>query len=358
MPRPWVIVTGATGFLGSQLVRQLNKEYHVYALGRRSPKEAGAPEGPGIKWFRADIADFERLREIFAAIGERGGARLLLHLAAYYDFSGEDNPEYQRTNVQGTRNILELSLPLKLEQFIFTSSIAALPFPDPGKCVTEETKPSASFAYARSKQEGETLMWEYQDRIPTCIVRPAAIFSDWCEYEPLDAFLRTWCSRSWNSLILGGRGMSAIPYLHVEDFLSFLVRVVEKRNELRPSEVLLASPDGCTSHRELFTAATTSYFGAPRRPLLLPKPLAGLGVSLREHYGRLRRRLPFERSWMIDYIDMQLSVDTAVTQRRIDWGPNPALEVIERLPKLIVNLKTHPEEWSKLREIRGKGGCV
>jgi len=358
MPRPWVVVTGATGFLGGQLVRQLSKEYRVYAFGRRAPKEASAPEGVGIEWFRVDIADFDPLREAFAAIRRRGGAQLLLHLAAYYDFSGEDSPEYQRTNIQGTRNVLELSVPLKLEQFIFTSSIAALPFPDPGGSVTEETKPSASFAYARSKQAGEALMREYQDRMPTCIVRPAAIFSDWCEYEPLNVFLRTWCSRRWNSRILGGRGMSAIPYLHVQDFLSFLVRVVEKRNELRPSEVLLASPDGCTSHRDLFTAATSSCFGAPFQPLLMPKPLAGFGVRLRERYGHIRGEPPFERSWMIDYIDRRLNVDTSVTKHRIDWGPNPALGVIKRLPKLIENLKTHPEEWRKLREIRGKSGCV
>lgn len=354
MTRPWVIVTGATGFLGGQLVRQLSKEYHVYAFGRRSPKECGAPEGPRIEWFRVDIAEFEPLREAFNVIRERGGVQFLLHEAAYYDFTGEDNPEYHRTNVLGTRNILELCVYLGLEKFIFTSSIAALPFPEPGNAVTEETEPSASFDYARSKQAGEALMREYQDRIPTCIVRPAAIFSDWCEYEPLSVFLRTWCSGGWNNRILGGRGLSAIPYLHVEDFLSFLVRVVEKSAELKSSEILLASPDGCTSHRELFEAATRAFFGKARRPLLMPKQLAGAGVRMRERYGRLRGKMPFERSWMIDYIDRRLNVDTAVTKRRLDWGPNPALNVIQRMPKLIENLRYHPDEWKRFRELRKK----
>ena len=89
---------------------------------------------------------------MFEQIRELGGAELLLHLAAYYDFTGEDNPEYERTNVDGTRNLLELAEPLKLRKFIYTSSIAACPFPAPGDAVDGETPPSAPFPYARSKR--------------------------------------------------------------------------------------------------------------------------------------------------------------------------------------------------------------
>jgi nucleoside-diphosphate-sugar epimerase len=152
MARPGVIITGATGFLGRRLVRQLRKDYQIFAIGRRSPREVGAPEGPDIHWFRADIGHFDRLREVSYRIKEMGGADLLLHLAAYYDFTGEDHPEYTHTNVIGTRNVLELSVPLKLRKFIFTSSIAACPFPKPGEVVTEDTPPTAPVPYARSKR--------------------------------------------------------------------------------------------------------------------------------------------------------------------------------------------------------------
>ena len=87
MPEPGLIITGATGFLGGQLVRQLRKEYRIFAFGRRTPREAGVPEGPGIEWFRVDITDRPRLEQVFARIRELGGARLLLHLAAFYDFT-------------------------------------------------------------------------------------------------------------------------------------------------------------------------------------------------------------------------------------------------------------------------------
>lgn len=351
MPKPWVIITGATGFLGGQLVVQLRREYRIFAFGRRSPREAGVPEGPGIEWFQVDIGHPGPLQAAFARILHLGGAEILLHLAAYYDFTGEENPEYERTNVAGTRNILELAVPLNLRRFILTSSVAACPFPVPSEVVSEGTGPTAPFPYARSKRACEAMLAEYADRIPSCVVRPAAVVSDWCEYPPLDEFLRTWCSRRWNARVLGGRGQSAIPYLHVDDLASFYLRVVERCDDLEQGEVLLASPDGSTSHRDLYRAATGAFFGRPRRPVFLPRWLARLGIPVRELLGRLTGRMPFERSWMVDYIDRRLDVSAARTRRRLDWAPNPELDVLKRLPYMVENMRQNPEEW-QLRRMR------
>ena len=348
-----MIITGATGFLGGQLVRQLRKEYRIIALGRRDPVEAGAPVGPGIEWFRVDIADFERLRQVFEQIRDLGGARLLLHMAAYYDFTGDDNPEYHRTNVLGTENLIKLSAPLKLRRFIFASSAAACPFPETGGLVTEGTPPTARIPYARSKQAGEGLMVRYRDSVPSCIVRSAAVFSEWCEYEPLNAFLRAWCSRRWNARVLGGKGVSAIPYLHVKDLLSFFLRVVESCDELEPAEVLLASPDGATTHIDLFNAATRCWFGAARKPLHVEPRLATVGIRLRELLGRLTGMMPFERSWMVEYIDRQLNIDAARTRRRIDWAPNPDLDVLASLDDMVRNLRADGREWRRRNRQRG-----
>ena len=196
-------------------------------------------------------------------------------------------------------------------------------------------------------------MAEFAGRVPTCIVRPAAVFSEWCEYEPLDAFLRTWTSRSLTSRIIAGEGRSAVPYLHVADLLSFFLRVVEKSDELEPAEVLLASPDGATSHLELFEAATASWFGTPRRPIHISPAMAGVGIRMREVLGRIIGRMPFERSWMVDYIDAQLAVDATRTRRRIDWAPNAGRHIVETLPALVHNLRHDRGEWKHRNRRRG-----
>ncbi len=355
MTKPGIIITGATGFLGGRLIQHLCRTYQIFALGRRSPQEARAPVGPDIHWFQVDIGHFEPLREVFYRIREMGGADILLHMASYYDFTGEEHPEYIRTNVFGTRNILELSVPLELKNFIFTSSVAACPFPPPGEAVTEDTPPTASPPYSRSKRLGEEMLHEFRDQIPSSILRLAAIFSNWCEYEPLHNFLATWCSNGWDSRILGGRGQWAIPYLHVRDLLSFYLTVIEKSADLEPLEVLQASPHGCTTHLELFQEATRCFYGTPRTALYMPKPLARLGIAMREQLGRVTGQMPFERSWMGEYIDLKLNIDASRTHRRLGWSPSEELDILNCMPTMIDNMQTYPEEWQVRYEMSKKG---
>ncbi|HMQ50981.1 MAG TPA: NAD-dependent epimerase/dehydratase family protein [Anaerolineae bacterium] len=355
MTKPGLIITGATGFLGGRLIRYLCHQYQIFALGRRSPAQVGGLEGPDIHWFQVDIGHFDPLREVFYRIQELGGAEMILHLASYYDFTGEEHPEYVRTNVFGTRNILELAVPLRLRKLIFTSSVAACPFPTPGGAVTEDTPPTAPPPYSRSKRRGEEMLREYKDQVPSCILRLAAIFSNWCEYEPLHNFLETWFSGRWDSRILGGRGQWAIPYLHVRDLLSFYLTVVEKANQLEPLEVLQASADGCTTHLELFQEATCAYYGAPRTALYVPKFLARLGIIMREERGRLTGRMPFERRWMGEYIDLKLNIDASRTRRRLGWAPNPELDILKCMPVMIHNMRTNPTEWAIRYEMSKKG---
>ena len=64
------------------------------------------------------------------------------------------------------------------------------------------------------------------DDIPSCIIRLAALFSDWCEYAPLYMFLETWLSNVWNSRVIGGRGTTAIPYMHVREMGPFITATI------------------------------------------------------------------------------------------------------------------------------------
>ena len=79
MTKPGIIITGATGFLGGRLIKYLSQTYRVFALGRRSPYEARAAQGPDIHWFMVDIGHFEPLRDVLYWIKQMGGAEILLH---------------------------------------------------------------------------------------------------------------------------------------------------------------------------------------------------------------------------------------------------------------------------------------
>ncbi len=355
MKKKSVIITGATGFIGTSLVKALHKDYRLFCIGRLSPAEAGAPEGDGIKWYQVDVTHFDDLRSVICDIQRKGGADYFIHLAAHYDFTGEEHPEYVRNNVVGTMNVMELSASLlKLKRFFFTSSIAACPFPPPGGAVTEDTPPVASFPYARSKWLGEEIMKVYRDRVPSCILRLAAVFSDWCEYVPLYEFVETWCSDRWNSRILAGKGESAIPYIHIDDLVSFYSLILGKNEHLGPAEVLMVSPNGSTSHKELFHEVTRQWFGAPRKPIYVPVALAKPGVKMRCKVGKLTGKRPFERAWMLDLVDLKLDVDATLTYRRMNWAPSPALHILKRVSNMLENKRNHPQEWKYRNEWREK----
>jgi nucleoside-diphosphate-sugar epimerase len=347
MSRPGLIITGAAGFIGSHLLPALSQQGQIFALDCRLPPENLASMAC---WFQVDIGDFDALRHVFEQIKRLGGAEILLHLAGYYDFSGANRPDYFRTNVSGTRHLLELSASLNLKRFVFTSSVAACPFPEPGEVISEQTPPLAPTPYGRAKRSGEELLHAYQDRVPACIVRPAAIFSDWGEYALLSHFLKTWFSRRWDARLLAGRGLSAVPYLHWQDLNSFYLTVIAESDKLAPGEVLLASPNGCTTHLEIFREATRCFYGSARHSLGIPQPLARLGLRLRESRGWIGGQIPFERSWMADYIDLQLHVDASCTHQRLAWRPTPELSLLRRMAVIVEHLRHDPEEWSRRQE--------
>lgn len=346
--RPRLIVTGASGFVGQQLVEQLRSRWRIFALDRVSRLEAGVDRHPNVDWAQIDLADTKALEAWFRQIRQGGGADALIHLAAYYDFSGDDHPEYLRTNIDGTRAILDCSRDLGLKRLYFTSSLAASCFPPPGEVVTEDSPPDGEHAYASSKRLGEEMLGHYRDHFPSAIIRFPALFSDWCEYEPLFVFLETWLSRRWNARILGGKGRSAIPYMHVRDAIRGIRSALDRMLDLEPEEILALSGDGAVSHLELYRAATGYVYGRSRRePILMPKPLAALGMWGRDLIGRVLGSRPFERPWMAEYIDQALTVDATRTRRRLEWEPRPRLHILHRIPFLLENRKADPVEWHR-----------
>ena len=347
MSLPRLLVTGASGFVGRNLLDALKDEYRIFGLARRSQARCGAPIHPNIDWFQADVGDRPALDRVFDEIGERGGIDYVVHLAAHYDFTGVDHDEYRRTNVEGLRNVLEGCTALRPRRFVFSSSLAACGFSKTVRPVDENSPPNGRHVYARTKRQGEAMLADYSDRVPSVIVRFAALFSDWCEYPPLYSFLTTWLSRSWRSRIVGGRGRSAVPYLHIKDGVRMIGAVLERHDRLDELEVLLASPDGAVSHEELYAMANVYGADRPRPPIHMPRLLCPLGIGLTNLAGRFADDMPFERRWMARYIDRRLDVDASRTRERLGWRPRRRLEVLERLPFMIENLRADPIEWSR-----------
>ena len=348
---PTIIVTGASGFVGSNFINYVKEEFFIFAIARRSSSEANIPVHRNILWIQWDISNTEQIDEIAEYLHEEGDADFMIHLAGYYDFDYEDKPEYKKTNVIGTKNVLELSRKIQVKRFIFASSLAACEFPEKGNIINEKSSVDAQFAYAKTKKLGEEFTKEYSRFFNCSVVRFAAVYSDWCEYAPLYKFLEAWLGKKISSRVLGGKGESAITYIHIFDLTKLLCKIIHKNRFLPSFDTYIASHDGSCSHKSLFKTSTMEFFGQEKNPLFVAKPIAIFGINflwIISCAGIIPK--PFERPWMGKYIDKKLKIDSSYTQTVLGWKPTPRYHILRRLIHLLINFKGHPSEWKNKNE--------
>lgn len=348
---PGIVLTGASGFVGRHFIEAANDKFRLFCIARRSQKEAGIPKYDNIRWAQVDIGNLTKIQDIAKSIKDHGGADFILHLAGFYDFTLKDNPAYENTNVTGTHNILKLAQLLEIKRFLFSSTLAACKFFTPNQVLDEQSSPDAEFPYARSKRLAEELVKEYSKYFSCSIIRLAAVYSDWCEYAPLYVFLDTWLSNKWNSRILGGKGESSITYIHINDLIKLFLRIIEISDTLPKISIYVASSGGTISHNDLFKAATKYYYGYIVKPIRIPKFIAYPGVLVRSFLGKIFGNEPFERPWMMKYIDQKLIVEPFITNKVLLWKTTQRYDILRRLLFMIEKMKNHQNDWKITNEI-------
>jgi len=111
-------VTGATGFIGTRLARQLREAGHEVDAIARDPGKAGDLARIGVRLHKGDITDKESMRTPMA------GADGIFHLAAWYKIGEKDKSPGVRSNIEGTRNVLGLMEELGIPKGVYTSTLA------------------------------------------------------------------------------------------------------------------------------------------------------------------------------------------------------------------------------------------
>ncbi|HXG79008.1 MAG TPA: hopanoid-associated sugar epimerase [Methyloceanibacter sp.] len=166
-----VFITGATGFVGSAVARELIEAgFSVRALVRRGSQTANL-DGLDIEFIEGDMRDE---RAVSAAVS---GARYVFHVAADYRLWAPDPEDIVRTNLLGTRTIMDAAETAGVERVVYTSSVATLKLRKDGT-PADESRPlredEAIGAYKRSKVAAERLVLAMiADGLPAVIVNPS-----------------------------------------------------------------------------------------------------------------------------------------------------------------------------------------
>ena len=165
-----VLVTGATGLIGSHLCRELvDRGWDVTGLRREGSGTDGAPDG--MSWEVADVLDAERVAEV---IGE-GEYDYVCHLAGIGLMSGDDETVH-RVNADGARNVFEACLDAGVDRVLFTSTAGTRRHATRPAVETDIAPPLG--AYQESKAVAEELTKTYVDRgLDIVTVHPTSVFA-------------------------------------------------------------------------------------------------------------------------------------------------------------------------------------
>lgn len=162
--KPVVLLTGTSGFIGSALVKRLGERYTLVALDRPGPPDPPAPAHAVDFDLGTDEAVRSALEEVRSRFGNRIAA--VVHLAAYYDTSGEPNPLYEKITVQGTRRLIDALQPFEVEQFVYASSMLVHePTPRMDERIDESSPLHGTWAYPESKIQAEQVLREGGDAV-------------------------------------------------------------------------------------------------------------------------------------------------------------------------------------------------
>ena len=165
-----IAVTGASGYVGSLLVRRLAARYDVGAILAVDVREPGADLGDGVTFVRQDVS------RPFPGLFAEHGVDTVVHLA-YVLRQGRDREANRRVNVDGTAHMLEACRRGGVRRVVYLSSTSVYgPRPDNPEALTEDmpTRPVAGFRYSEDKLRSEKLIAKFAADSPgvsACILR-------------------------------------------------------------------------------------------------------------------------------------------------------------------------------------------
>ena len=171
------LVTGGTGFVGANLVRELLKDGRGVRVLARPRGDRRALAGLPIEIVDGDLLDPASLREAVRGVGT------VFHVAADYRLWAADHSALYRANVEGTRAILRASADAGVARVGYTSPVGALGIPrdgTPGTETTPVTLDDMVGPYKRSKFMAEQVAREFaREGLPVVIVNPSAPIGPW-----------------------------------------------------------------------------------------------------------------------------------------------------------------------------------
>jgi len=343
--KPIVLITGVAGDIGSALNAALSPSYRVIGLDLKG-------KTADCDLFPVDLSSADSVALALRDFRDKYGDKIasVIHLAAYFDFTGEDNPLYDKVNVDGTRNLLRGLQDLDVEQFVYSGTMLVHRPGSPGKPIDEDAPVEPKWAYPKSKARAESVIRKEHGGIPYVLLHLAGLYSEEKTVPTLSAQIRRIYERDPKAHLYAGPVETGQSFIHRDDMVDAFVRTVDRRADLPENTTILAGEPETVSYDTLQrTIAGLIHGETDWDTHTVPKTLAGAGAWIEEKSEPVvpddfdQGEKPFIRPFMVEMADDHYEIDITRAKDLLGWEPKR--RILDTLPRIIDNLKSDPLGW-------------
>ena len=255
-----IFITGATGLIGSFMCRRLISDGHTVRALRRSTSNLTLVSdiSDQITWVEGDMLDTVGLAK------QLDGVSGVVHSAALVSYDSRDEARMHKVNVEGTANLVNASLRVGVDYFLYVSSVAAIGRKKEVSRVDESHQASVeefTTAYARSKHLAELEVWRgISEGLPAAIINPSLVLGPG-EWNQSSTKIFTYIRDEPRFYVDG-----TVNYVDVRDVATVAARLLE----VRPTGERFIVSAGSTTYKALFDLIAQSFDKQP--PTTRAKP--------------------------------------------------------------------------------------
>jgi dihydroflavonol-4-reductase len=306
-----ILVTGATGFIGTNLVRKLVEQGESVRILRREWSNMMGLEGLPIEQHLGNLRDYDSVRQAVK------GCQRVYHLAALLKIAPFERERFRRTNVLGSENIARAALEEGVEKMVYTSSIAAVGYGTKENPATEETEFNLGrfkLPYIDTKRQGEEVILQYCDKgLSAVVVNPGYVFGPWDKRPGVNKFFEM-AARGKLWFYIGG-GLSIVE---VDDVVQGHLLAMEKG---RIGERYILSNENVT-YLELLSSIN-AFIGKKPPKFKIPYPLLLMLGYLGDGFGKLFRFNPQVSSRIARFTKINHYVNSEKAKRELGFTTTP-----------------------------------